>query len=57
MPSADKCGDEQAAWYFDNADAPTQINACPETCKQIQAGTYSDVKILLGCETKLLIVI
>ncbi|HEX5660838.1 MAG TPA: vWA domain-containing protein [Polyangiales bacterium] len=55
VPSADKCQD--AAWYFDNNDAPTQIVACPSTCDAIKATTYSDVKILLGCETKYLVVL
>jgi hypothetical protein len=45
------------AWYYDDNDAPTQIIACPAACDAIKAGTYTDVKILLGCETKYLIVI
>jgi hypothetical protein len=55
VPSADKCQD--GAWHYDSNDAPTQIVACPSTCDAIKAGTYTDVKILLGCETKFLIVI
>jgi hypothetical protein len=55
VPSADKCQD--GAWHYDNNDAPTQIVACPSTCAAIEAGSYDDVKILLGCETKILIVI
>ncbi len=55
VQGADKCQD--GAWYYDNNDAPTQIQACPTTCDAIKAGTYTDVKILLGCETKYLTVI
>jgi hypothetical protein len=54
VPTVDKCQD--GAWYYDNNDAPTQINACPTTCDAIKAGTYTDVKILLGCESKYIMV-
>ncbi|MET0283941.1 MAG: vWA domain-containing protein [Polyangiales bacterium] len=55
VPGADKCAD--GAWYYDNNEAPTQIIACPSACDAIKAGTYTDVKILLGCESKFITVI
>lgn len=51
---ADQC--QPGAWHFDVADAPTRIVACPATCDAIKAGTYTDVKILLGCDTNFLVI-
>ena len=53
VPGADTC--KAAAWYFDVPSAPTRILACPQTCSTIKASGYTDVNILLGCETHLLL--
>jgi hypothetical protein len=55
VPGADKCQD--GAWYYDDNAAPTELVACPSACAAIEAGTYTDVKILLGCETKILTIL
>ena len=57
VPDASSCGDRAGAWYFDSASNPTQILACPKTCEAITGGGYTSVNILLGCETKEIIVI
>jgi hypothetical protein len=49
----DQCG-ENLAWFYDDPDAPTQIQMCPAACTQIGAG--GTVQIQLGCETVPLVV-
>lgn len=53
VPSESACQD--GAWRYDSADQPTRIIACPETCSTIKNAGHTDVKILLGCETKLVV--
>lgn len=53
VPGADSCA--AAAWYFDIPTAPTRIIACPQTCDAIKTSGYTDVNILLGCQTHLLL--
>ena len=55
VPSASEC--QAGGWYFDSATAPARIIACDETCAGIEASGATDVQILLGCETKVLVVI
>lgn len=38
-------------WYYDDADAPSRIIACEETCELIQGTAMAQVDILLGCKT------
>jgi len=46
----DPAGCEGAAmgWHYDNADAPLQLVACPQTCDAFKA-TGGDVSVTLGC--------
>lgn len=53
VPGAGNCS--AAAWYFDVPSAPTRIIACPQTCTAIKTAGYTDVNILLGCQTHLLL--
>ena len=55
VPIAAEC--QVGGWYFDSPAAPSRIVACDETCAAITASGATDVQILLGCETKLLVVI
>lgn len=40
------------AWYYDVADAPTKILACPATCDMVTTQTNMSVKVLFGCEPR-----
>jgi hypothetical protein len=49
VASPDAC--EEDGWHFDDADNPTRILACPETCAVIEALPDAKIDILLGCAT------
>jgi hypothetical protein len=53
VPSAAAC--TAGAWYYDNPSAPTRLIACPATCDSIKSGGYTDVSVLLGCQTVILL--
>jgi Mg-chelatase subunit ChlD len=53
VPSESNC--RAGAWYFDVPSAPERIIACPQTCDTIKSAGYTDVKILLGCQTNLIL--
>lgn len=55
VPSAAEC--QAGAWYFDSPSAPERIIACPQTCESIATTGYTEVNILLGCETKVLVLL
>ncbi len=38
-------------WYYDNANAPSQIILCDPTCSTVEADTAGEVSISLGCTT------
>ena len=42
------CEGAAMGWHFDDADAPTQLIACPETCNAFKQ-TGGDVSVTLGC--------
>lgn len=46
------CGTERA-WYYDDADAPTQLLLCPAACDAVTSGP-GRVDVRLGCETLLI---
>ena len=52
--SAGACGTE-AYWYYDNNDAPSQINLCPTACSTVENG--GTLNVLVGCEAQEIIVI
>ena len=53
VPSPDACVED--GWHFDDAENPSRILACPETCTMIEALPEAQIDILLGCETILLV--
>jgi hypothetical protein len=53
VPNLAACSSD--AWYYDVPSAPTRIVACPQTCETIKSGGYADVKILLGCQTQVIL--
>jgi hypothetical protein len=51
FPRADNieaCGDN-VAWFYDDADPPTQIRMCPAACSMLAGG--GTIQIKLGCNT------
>jgi hypothetical protein len=53
VPGLAACRDN--AWYYDSPTSPTRLIACPQTCARIESGGYTDVKVLLGCQTNIYI--
>ncbi len=53
VPSAAAC--TAGAWYYDDPAAPTRLIACPTTCDRIKSGGYTEVSVLLGCQTVILL--
>ena len=52
VESSSKCQNVEEGWYYDDPDRPTKVLACPQTCKQIQAGgENSKLEVLFGCAT------
>lgn len=52
VDSEAECSGVEEGWYYDNAEKPTNVIACPQTCKQIKAGgNESKLEILFGCAT------
>ena len=50
--TADNCTSNQGGWFYDNPNAPTSIQLCPQTCEIISGDSRGKVDILLGCEPK-----
>lgn len=48
---AGACG-AAGGWYYDDAEAPTEVLACPATCDVIQVDGRAQVDVLFGCETQ-----
>lgn len=46
--SPDGCTGAAMGWHYDNADAPMQLIACPQTCDAFKANG-GDVSVALGC--------
>jgi hypothetical protein len=46
----ESCDPTQGGWYFDDADAPTRIIACQQSCQRLNA-LNGEIKVLLGCPT------
>lgn len=49
--SAANCPNVAGGWYYDDADHPTKILVCPQTCNIIQADGTGAMDIRLGCAT------
>jgi hypothetical protein len=53
VPAATDCAATAAAggWYYDDANAPTKIFACPATCDVLKQTVDAKVQVLIGCMT------
>jgi hypothetical protein len=47
--SADACAGVDHGWYYDDAEAPTRIVACPQTCTALQEASDATLDIEVGC--------
>jgi hypothetical protein len=47
---APTCTSDVLNWYYDDPTQPTQVKACPETCKIIQADQKARIDVLFGCD-------
>ena len=45
-----ECGDGEG-WLYDDEQNPTQIEACPNTCRTLRADPSGSVQISFGCAT------
>jgi hypothetical protein len=54
VPDAASCGNAQA-WYYDNPAAPTRIFLCPASCATVTKEAKVQVKILAGCEPRVIV--
>jgi hypothetical protein len=54
VDSAAACGDNAAAWHYDDPANPTSIELCPAACTAARDAEMSNVSISLGCETRVL---
>lgn len=52
VPLATDCG-AAGGWFYDDALAPTIVNACPSTCELLRAEPETRVDLLFGCATVL----
>jgi hypothetical protein len=48
--AVDACADE-AAWYYDNPDAPAEVLLCPASCEAVASEGGGTMEIVFGCET------
>lgn len=51
VPDTAECLNVDNAWYYDAADAPTKLLACPQTCDFIRSVPGATLDILFGCDT------
>ena len=47
--SAAECTAGEQGWYYDDPNAPTKIQLCPDTCTSVSGDAQAKVDILLGC--------
>jgi hypothetical protein len=52
VESAAECANVMHGWYYDDADDPTQILLCPQTCETVQGLTMAKIFIQFGCATQ-----
>lgn len=50
VPTTGNCG-TKGGWFYDNANEPTKILVCPQTCSLFGGGT---IEIVVGCESQIL---
>lgn len=51
VPSSEACGaGTKASWHYDNAQAPTKVVLCPETCSRVSAATDARIDTVFGCK-------
>ena len=52
VPSAAECPSFKNGWYYDNAQSPSSIVACPQSCTQLRSSGVSRLEVLLGCKSE-----
>lgn len=45
------CGGVVDGWYYDDPNAPSVINVCPQTCTKLQGFAQAEIAIIFGCAT------
>jgi len=45
------CADVVDGWYYDDAQQPTKILVCPQTCVKFKSAPNASMAIKFGCET------
>jgi hypothetical protein len=56
VPNAKSCPADQAAWYYDNPQTPTQIRLCDVACNMVtNSPTGSRVNLAVGCQDTVVI--
>lgn len=51
VESEAECANVENGWYYDDAEMPTAIILCPDTCESIQGIEGASVRVILGCAT------
>ena len=49
--SASDCQSNYSDWYYDNPNAPTRIELCPNSCTTVKSATSAKVNVAYGCQT------
>ena len=53
VDNAGACHPTDGGWYYDNAQAPTKIILCPQSCDAVSMDEMGKMDIVFGCETKI----
>jgi hypothetical protein len=52
VDSAADCANFKNGWYYNDAQPPTQILACPQSCTEMRKTGVSKLEVLLGCKSE-----
>lgn len=52
VANAAACEGVDNGWYYDDAEAPSEVLACPQTCAQLQQAEGASIRIDVGCAHK-----
>ena len=53
VPDDSRCEEAGGGWFYDSADAPTALVACPSTCESLQSDNSGQVSVIFGCPTEI----
>ncbi|NRA34346.1 MAG: VWA domain-containing protein [Polyangiaceae bacterium] len=53
VPDDSRCEEAGGGWFYDSADAPTALMACPSTCESIQSDNSGQIAVVFGCPTEI----